>query len=86
MEWASDEKRQTGSLRGICWTLARGGKVSLKVAHKLDGHRFGNCLSKCGTRENEDRGRRLHNVYWSGKISVAWSAASDSNMQNEDTH
>lgn len=36
--------------------------------------------------ENEDGGRWLHSVYWSVKISVAWSAASDSNTQNEDTH
>lgn len=79
-------EEQTASLKGKYWNLARGGKVSLKVVHKLDGHRFSNCLSKCGTGENEDRGRWLYNVYWSVKISVAWSTASDSNMQNEDTH
>lgn len=55
-------EEQTASLREKYWTLARGGKVSLKVVHKLDGHRLGNCLRKCGTRENEDRGRWLYNV------------------------
>ena len=58
--------------------MARGSNVSLQVLHKLDGRRLCHCLRKWGTRENEDRGRWLYNVYWSVKISVAWSTASDS--------
>lgn len=85
VEWASEEK-PTALRREEYWTLARGGTVSLKVVRKLDRHGLGNCLRKWGTRENEDKGRWLCNVYWSVKVSVAWSTASDSNMQNEHTH